>query len=77
MRLLNNPGQTGVINYSKVWDRFATVFGRQSLKIVPFSNLVDASVDPFDHFCRVILGLSENSSNRARSHTTEPKRKYD
>ena len=59
IRILNDPFGTGEMNYSRVWDRFARIFGRQSLRIVPFSNLVDAGVDPFDHFCRVILGLAE------------------
>ena len=56
---LSNPQATGEINYSKVWQNFAKIFGRDSLRIVSFSNLVDHEIDLFDHFCRVILGLKE------------------
>ena len=55
--LLSDPEGTGEINYHTVWERFANVFGRHSLKIVSFSNLLDHRIDFFDHFCRVILGL--------------------
>ena len=50
---------TGEFNYSIVWDNYAKIFGRESLRIVSFSNLIDHNVDLFDHFCRAILGLKE------------------
>jgi len=54
---LNDPEGTGEINYSLVWDRYARIFGRGSLRLVSYSNLRDHKVDLFDHFCKVILGL--------------------
>ena len=59
IRLLSNPEGTGEINYSIVWDTYAKVFGRNSLRIVSFNNLIDLRVDLFDHFCRAILGLEQ------------------
>ena len=59
IKFMNNPEETGQINYSKVWEHFEKIFGRESLKIVSFSNLVDDRVDLFEHFCKLILGLHE------------------
>ena len=59
VRFLSNPEGTGEFNYSIVWDNYAKIFGRESLRIVSFSNLIDHNVDLFDHFCRAILGLKE------------------
>ena len=58
IRFLNNPEGTGEINYSIVWETFEKVFGRQSLSIVSFNNLVDRGVDLFKHFCEAIVGLA-------------------
>jgi hypothetical protein len=58
-RLLNRPSETGEINYSSVWDHFARVFGRDSLKIVPYSNLREHGIDLFAHFCRTVVGLPD------------------
>jgi hypothetical protein len=59
IRFLSNPEGTGEINYSIVWDEFAKIFGRESLRIVSFTNLVDRGVDLFKHFCEVIVGVSD------------------
>ena len=57
IRFLSNPEGTGEINYSIVWKTFEQIFGRQSLRIVSFNNLVDCGIDLFKHFCEVIVGL--------------------
>lgn len=54
--LLNNP-QASRVNASKIWDTYSKVFGREALRIVSFSNLVDSKIDLFKHFCKVIIGL--------------------
>jgi len=63
-RLLSHPINTGEINYSLVWESFARVFGRESLRIVSYSNLSDKGVDLFAHFCRTIVGLPEVPQTR-------------
>src|SRR5208282_4587432 len=62
--ILSHPINTGEINYSLVWESFARVFGRESLRIVSYSNLSDKGVDLFAHFCRTIVGLPEVPQTR-------------
>lgn len=52
-----DPAGSGEINHARVWRRFEQVFGRGSLRIVSLSNLSDAGVDVFEHFCRTFLDL--------------------
>jgi hypothetical protein len=59
IRLVSRPESTGEVNYSIVWDRFAKVFGRDSLRIVSFNNLVEGNVDLFKHFMETIVGLHD------------------
>jgi hypothetical protein len=44
-------------NNSLVWDKFATVFGRESLRLVSFNNLVDNKIDLVEHFLTAVLGV--------------------
>jgi hypothetical protein len=62
-RATQTPGaQCGIrraeINYSVMLGRYEAIFGRESLKLVSFSNLVDHGIDLFTHFCEVILGIN-------------------
>ena len=57
IRFLSNPEGTGEVNYSLVWEQFAKVFGRDSLRIVSFNNLIDRGVDLFKHFCEDIVEI--------------------
>ena len=57
IQLLSSPDGADGINYSVDWKRFEKVFGRDSLRIVSFSNLIDNGVDLFQHFCEEIIGL--------------------
>jgi hypothetical protein len=59
IRQLSNPESTGEVNYSIVWERFAKVFGRDSLRIVSFNNLLDRGVDLFQHFCEEVVGVHD------------------
>jgi hypothetical protein len=52
-----DPTGMGGLNWSLVWRRFESVFGRQSLRLVPFSHLRRAKVDLFAHFCATFLDL--------------------
>lgn len=54
--LMRDPTKAPNLNYSLVWDRFADVFGRNSLRIVSQTNLAEHKVDLFRHFCTEILG---------------------
>ncbi len=58
IRLLSSPDSTSEINYSIVWKTFVTVFGRDSLRIVSYNNLVDRGVDLFEHFSQDVIGVS-------------------
>jgi hypothetical protein len=49
-RVARNPMAVGDQNASLVWERWARVFGRDSLRIVSLNNLRDHKVDLFDHF---------------------------
>jgi hypothetical protein len=59
IRQLSYPEGTGEVNYSIVWERFAKIFGRDSLRIVSFNNLLDRDVDLFRHFCEDIVGVHD------------------
>jgi hypothetical protein len=48
------PGES--INHKIALDRFASVFGEKSIKVVSYSNLADARVDIAEHFFSAILG---------------------
>ena len=43
------------INPTLTWDKFADVFGRDSLALISFNNLVDRNLDPFQHFMKTVL----------------------
>lgn len=59
IQFLSNPEGSGEFNYSIVWEQFANVFGRDSLRIVSFNNLVDRQVDLFKHFMKTFFGLDD------------------
>jgi hypothetical protein len=54
-----DPTGMGELNYSLVWRRFENIFGRDSLRLVSYSNLRKARVDLFIHFCDTFLGLGD------------------
>ena len=54
-RTVINPVKAPDLNPSLVWDRFADVFGRDSINIVSFNNLVENKVDLVDHFFETFL----------------------
>ena len=49
-REMRNPERYLDLNPKLVWDRFAQVFGRDSLRIMPFNTLVEKKIDLLDHF---------------------------
>ena len=48
------PGES--INHKIALDKFASVFGESSIKVISYSNLTDARVDIAEHFFAAILG---------------------
>jgi hypothetical protein len=58
-RLMAGEDDEGDLDYALVWQRWADVFGRDALKIVPFSNIVDGKADIFDRFCTDVLGITD------------------
>ncbi len=54
-RCVDNSRIAPDLNPSLIWDKFSNVFGRESLKLISFNNLVDSKTDLLDHFCDAIL----------------------
>ena len=54
-RFLLEPEAVSQVNFALVLDRYAAAFGRDSLRLVSYSNLVDSGTDLFAHFCRSFL----------------------
>ena len=47
------------LDYSLTWDMLASVFGRDSLSIFPYSAIMDRKEDVFERFCTDVLGLAQ------------------
>lgn len=56
-KFMRSPRVSPQINYTKIWDKFASVFGRDSIILVSYSNLMDRKEDVFRHFLREILDV--------------------
>ena len=57
IRALSNLSTAPDLNNRLVWDKFARIFGRESLKLVSFDNLVEKNVDFVEHFLHCFLGV--------------------
>lgn len=57
--LLSTADRHPGINQAIFLDKFARIFGRENIKLISYSNLMDHKVDLFKHFCNKILNLSE------------------
>jgi len=64
--LLSSADTHPGINQAIYLDKFAKVFGRNNIRLVSYSNLVDRNVDIFDHFCSRILNLAASPSIKGR-----------
>jgi hypothetical protein len=49
--------KSDTINFDIVLDRYAKVFGIETIKIISYNHLVDANIDLYDHFVRSVLKL--------------------
>ncbi len=59
-RELRAPERYLDLNPKLVWDRFAKVFGRDSLRIMPFNTLVERKIDLLDHLLKALdIQMSE------------------
>ena len=63
-REMRSPMRTQDINAALVWDRWAGVFGRDSLHLVSANNLRDHKIDLFEHFAATFLDW--HGTERAR-----------
>ena len=78
VRLFRNP-DAYPIGYLRILDNLASVFGHDAIRIVSYSNLMDAKQDIVRHFCDAILDLpdlAKSSEGRTANgssglHTTE------
>jgi hypothetical protein len=50
VRAISAPVKAPDLNHRLVWDKFANVFGRESIHLVPFNNLVEKDIDLVEHF---------------------------
>lgn len=57
MDLLHSGKPNEDFDYILSWKKVENVFGQDSLKLVPYSTLVDDKVDIFSAFCNDILGV--------------------
>ena len=70
---LANPAVSTPINYTRTLDRFAAVFGLESLQIASYSNILDTGASLAEHFFRQFLawpdapGLRQVSINSSLS----------
>jgi hypothetical protein len=56
---LADPLRSNILNFSLVLDRFAAIFGLESIGIVSYSNLLDKKADLFHQFLTQVLGSPE------------------
>jgi hypothetical protein len=54
-RFMRNPVKTPDLNHRLIWDKFAGIFGRESIRLVSFNNLVEHKVDLVEHFLAAFL----------------------
>jgi hypothetical protein len=56
-KLLRNPENEQAVNHGLILDRFERVFGKESIKIISYSNVMDAKKDLLDDFGEIILNI--------------------
>jgi len=59
MQLLHSDKPNEDFDYTLSWKKLSNVFGKESLRLVPYSELMDAKVDIFSAFCSDILGVTD------------------
>jgi hypothetical protein len=59
VNLLNIMAKNGDIDYSIAWRKIADIFGRGSLKLFPYSTIMDRGEDIFSRFCTDVLHLTD------------------
>jgi len=52
---LANPTTSPIVNFRHVLDRYAAVFGRESIRLVSYNGVLEAGEDLLTHFCRNFL----------------------
>jgi hypothetical protein len=58
-----SPERSDTINYVNRLDRFAAIFGTDSINIIAYDNIVDSKQSLVDHFFRNILNCAWNRSD--------------
>jgi hypothetical protein len=51
----SNPFGSTVVNYALTLDRFAANFGRDRIRLISYTNLVESKADLFRHFAKSLL----------------------
>ncbi len=54
-RFTQNPMKSREINPTLTWSKFENLFGRETLLLISFDNLVERNLNLFQHFVRAVL----------------------
>jgi hypothetical protein len=52
---LGNPTNSPIVDFRHILDRFAAVFGQDSIRLVSYNSVLEAGEDLLTHFCRGFL----------------------
>jgi hypothetical protein len=55
LRCLGDPSASPIVNFRHILDRYAAVFGLESIRIVSYNGVLGAGEDLLTHFCRNFL----------------------
>ena len=48
--VMKNPSALDFVDFGRILDRYAAVFGKDCIRVVPYSNLTDSGTDIAEHF---------------------------
>jgi hypothetical protein len=55
LRCLGDPSASPIVNFRYILDRYAAVFGPESIKIASYNSILEADEDLLSHFCHNFL----------------------
>lgn len=58
-RYVLNPTISPIVNSCLMIDRFAAIFGSESIRLVSYNHVMESGSDLFTHFCELFLGWPE------------------
>ena len=66
------PADSEIINPSLCLDRFSSVFGLSSIRVIPYEQTLSSSTDIYEHFASTVLGVDgvEAEVSGERTHAS-------